>query len=512
MKKFLQLLLAASLIIAFTQTSCKKAPCDAVLPAQKAGVPFKILSQTVETDGDKQCTTAQAEFGPEYESVKNLDPQGGVIFPGAVLNYTSVQNGSYIPIIGNRRPITLSISLSNITGEVSRTVENPSLSSVREAILEILKSKTGGGTAASISWSQKEIYSKEHFRLAVGGNYGNLFFDIDANYSYSSTEVLGRFLFEFTQEYYSIDMNPPKPGMEHFFGGETDCSQVGGESPVYVSSVKYGRKVFLLVESNEFGYSHMASIKGSFDAFFSSGGISVDATLSKLMNQKSIKAVIIGGPAADAVKTVNNVESLKEYLLNGANFNENSPAVPLSYTLRFVDDNSIAKLVLYDKFTIRDCQIIPPITEWFQPASISELKLNHIGGDREFDGNGPKVTISCNLDIRNNSKEVWAKVTVDAIETKSDYTHGNRVYEVRLWTCPAGRKISTISSEKSFSFSYVDDDTANEIFDFPVSKVVSFLEIKGDTGGNDLAVGTLEEEAHLHLLKFNKVSVLTVPQ
>lgn len=513
MKKFFQLLFAASLLIALSIMSCKKppVPCDAPVPGSSAEIPFKVLSSNSETSGDKVCTTKEVEFGPQYETVKILDPQGGVIFPGAVISYPSVQDGSYIPIIGNRLPITLSMSLSNISGDVARTIDNPSLSSVREAILDILKTKSDGG-AAIINWSQKEIYSKEHFRLAVGGNYGNMFVDIDANYDYSNTETIGRFLFEFTQEYYSIDMNPPKPGMESFFAGETDCSQIDGNSPVYVSSVKYGRKVFLLIESSEYSYSHIASIRGSFDAFFSSGGISVDATLNKLINQKSIKAIIMGGPAYEGVKTVNNVTGLKDYLLNGANFSENSPGVPLAYTLRFVDDNSIAKLSMYDKFTIRECEVIPPSTETFQPADVLELRLNHIGGDREFDGNGPKVTVSCDLSIRNNSREVWAKVTMDAKETKSDWTHGNRVYEVKLWTCGSGKKIASISSEKSFSFSYEDDDTANETFNFPVSKVVKFLELKGDTGGNDLAVGSLEEEAHLHLLKFNKVSVLTVPQ
>ena len=55
-------------------------------------------------------------------------------------------------------------------------------------------------------------------------------------------------------------------------------------------------KLDRMIESKSYNYSHMANIQASFDAFFSSGGINIDTRLSKLMQENSIKGVIIGGP------------------------------------------------------------------------------------------------------------------------------------------------------------------------------------------------------------------------
>lgn len=501
-----------------TIPACQKntiSSCDAQLPQLLNPVPFSILSDTgTASDGIRVCTTKEAEWGPEYGEVMSLDPQGGVIHPLAILNYNSFKDGAYIPIVGDRKPAIISISLSNITGKVAEKIEEPSLSSVREATQKILQSKTGSGTAAKISWRQSQIYSENHFRLSVGGNYGNLWADISAQYEYKNNEVISRFLFQFTQEYYSIDVDAPQPGMQNFFEQEINCSQAGGLSPVWVSSVKYGRKVFLMIESKSYDYSHMGEIQASFDGFLASGGVTVETTLSKLMQEKSIKGVIIGGPAYQGIKAITSTAGLKEYLLAGANFNENSPGVPLSYTLRFVNDNSIAKLVMYDKFTIRDCKIIPaiPATPFeFQPGSISEIRLIHTKGDKEFSGNGPKVTLKTTLSLSSNNKEVWAKIDLTMVENGGDNTTGSRTgrdsYDVKLWTCPSGKKITQITSSGFQQVNYTDTDIFLDKYDFDVNNVIKHVEFRGDTDGDDLDLSDIESTGHLHTLTFNKVTV-----
>ena len=79
-----------------------------------------------------------------------MDPKSDVIFPGAIVKGESITTGEYIPIITDRSPINISVSLQNISGNPSRTVENPSLSSVRTAINEIMWSDVTGATPANI--------------------------------------------------------------------------------------------------------------------------------------------------------------------------------------------------------------------------------------------------------------------------------------------------------------------------------------------------------------------------
>jgi hypothetical protein len=502
-----------SMIVSFL--SCKKAPgigalCSMELPKLTAAIPLTILSDSLENaTGNLSCTTKKAKFGPQYQEVMSLDPQGTVIYPGAVINYSSFQDGTYIPIVGVRKPVVVSISLSNINGIVSQKIADPSLSGFRDAMQKILQSKVTGATAAKIAWQQTTVYSEKQFRLSVAGNYGSLWADVNAQYNYNNKEVVGRFFLEFTQEYYSVDMDSPRPGLENFFD-QAECVQAGGLSPVYVSSVKYGRKAFLMIESKTIDNSQTAEIKASFDGFFASGGISTELTMKKLISEKSIKGVIIGGPSYEGIKAVTRVESLKDYLLAGANFNVSSPGVPLSYTLRFVNNNSVAKLATYDEFTIRDCQIIPPTSMTFQADPIRELKLNHIKGDPEFGGNGPDVTVTVRLDKRNNDKEVWATVHVTMVENGGDKTMGDRAYEVRLWICPAQKRIVQINTKNDFSFSYIDTDVLGDTFDFPLSEIVAQLQCFGDKEGDDLNLKDIESEGHLHRLFFNPIGVQLV--
>jgi hypothetical protein len=495
--------------------ACKKTPvigslCSMELPALAPAIPLTIFSDSVENGtGNLICRNQKAKFGPQYQEVISLDPQGTVIYPGGMLNYKSFQDGTYIPIVGARKPIVVSISLSNINGLVSQKITDPSLSSFREAMQKILQSKVTGATAAKIAWHQTTVYTEKQFRLSIAGNFGSLWADVSGQYNYNNKEIIGRFFLEFTQEYYSVDMDLPKPGMDNFFD-RVECVQAGGISPVYVSSVKYGRKAFLMIESKTIDNSQAAEIKASFDGFFASGGINSDLTLQRLINEKSIKGVIIGGPSYEGIKAITSVGSLKDYLLAGANFNESSPGVPLSYTLRFVNDNSIAKLAMYDEFTIRDCQIIPPTSTSFQADPIKELGLNHVNGDPDFHGNGPDVKITVRLSVRNNDKEVWAYVHVNMKEVGGDHTTGDREYEVKLWTCPAGKRILQISTEKEQTLIYRDVDTLGDTFIFPLSKVMARVEFWGDRNGDDLNIIDVDAAAHLHKLIFNPIAVQLV--
>ncbi|MES1181321.1 MAG: thiol-activated cytolysin family protein, partial [Flavobacterium sp.] len=242
--------------------------CDASIPTAGTAIPFTILSDSIE---DVNCRTKLVEFGPEWKEFISLDPQGSVIWPGGDLLYSSIRSGGYTPVSSDRKPITISVSLPGIAGNPGRTLEHPTLSTARSAMNEILQQLVqGSATPAQIAWSQTQIYNERHFKLAVGGNYGNLFMDINAQFNYNSSSVMGRFLFQFTQVYYSVDCDAPNAGIENFFNNTPSCNQLGGYSPCYVSSVKYGRKVFLMIESNQYDYSAMADIRASFDAFFSS--------------------------------------------------------------------------------------------------------------------------------------------------------------------------------------------------------------------------------------------------
>jgi hypothetical protein len=160
---------------------------------------------------------------------------------------------------------------------------------------------------------------------------------------------------------------------------------------------------------------------------------------------------------------------------------------------------------MYDKFTIRECRIIPSVSTTFQPNPISELRLLHKEGDKEFDGNGPVVDFDCTLSF--TEKEVWAKINVRMREIGGDHTTGEREYNLKLWACPSNKKIVSIVSKKTHPFKYTDVDITLDKYDFDLKDLIKHLEFRGDTDGDDLDLSDIESTGHLHKLEFNKIEV-----
>lgn len=429
------------------------------------------------------CVEKDIVWGPQYEEILCLNPHGDVIYPGAVFQYESFQDGSYQPIVGDRKPITISASLQGSSSPLNAVIQEPSLSAVRESIETILN-PFDGTTVADALWNEREIYSEEHFKLAIGANFGTLKFNIAAGFEFNNTEIRSRYLLEFTQVYYSIDMDTPMPGLENWFEKELDNQdQIGEYSPVYVSSVRYGRKVFLLIESKSLSYDQLANVEASFKIFKGSGGVTVDQTLSKLIEEKSVKAIIMGGSAASAIAVISDFSQLKNYLEEGANFSKQSPGVPLAYTLRFIKNNAIAKLQFLDHFTIRECY---PNTAEIEVPDQTFLYPEHIAGDAEFNGNGPKIEAKAWLEVKNNNKEIWLNVSMHSIENGGDLTEGVLQHQYLLYVAPGNRKILSISSDNYSEWLYEDDDDAMDSNELGGDELVRKFEIMGDTAGEDL--------------------------
>lgn len=75
-------------------------------------------SGTARDDADPalECYTTTYKVAPGFDEMLAMDPTTDVIYPGAMLLGASIPTGEYIPIIAERAPITLSISLQNLSG------------------------------------------------------------------------------------------------------------------------------------------------------------------------------------------------------------------------------------------------------------------------------------------------------------------------------------------------------------------------------------------------------------
>ncbi len=328
-------------------------------------------------DTSLECYTTSYNAAPGFNKMLALDASTDVIFPGAILKGETIPTGAYVPIIADRTPITLSASLTNIEGSPVVEVIDPKLSSVRAQIKTILDQKVTGATPAKTSFEISEVYSKEQLNLAIGANYRAAATKVSASFDFEQSTYKHKYMFKYFQVYYTIDMDPPQNPSD-LFSDAPDLNAIGGTSPVYVSTVTYGRMIIYTVESN---YSK-TQIDAAFKASFTSSDGSIGAGYEKVIKESSVKAIVIGGSGSDSAQIVNGPQEVYNYISEGGNYSKESPGAPLSYTLRYLKQGTpVARVVLSSEYRVRQCDVAYPLYR-IRLQQIECFQGNCLDGDK----------------------------------------------------------------------------------------------------------------------------------
>src|SRR5690606_22773748 len=90
------------------------------------------------------------------------------LWPGAIVSADSVVSGLFTQVVLPRAPATISVSLENLAGTKKATIEEPSLSTYREALAGVLSSEITGSTPANIYSEIEEVHSQQQLDMALG--------------------------------------------------------------------------------------------------------------------------------------------------------------------------------------------------------------------------------------------------------------------------------------------------------------------------------------------------------
>ncbi len=322
-----------------------------------------------------------------------FQPNSATLWPGNVVRGDDAQLGQLNPIGLPRQPMAFSVSLQNVNGSPARTMENPSLSEFREHRNDILKDVVGGAPA-NVAFSVDRVHDFDQIAVAVGGGvewFGNGF---SSMFDFSNTVESTKILVDFTQAYYTIDVDTPGLPSDLFEEGTDveDLEHFTGEDnpPMYVQSITYGRKVLFSLESFYSEYELRTAIDASFDAVLVSGGVQVDTFSREVLENTRLKAVVIGGSGAEAVKTITGFDGLVEYILEGGEYSNLSPGAPIAYKLAYLD-NSGVKMAFAADYQERQCY------DNFIDVSAKVAEMEYLGGND--DGAGA-VQVKGNIEFR----------------------------------------------------------------------------------------------------------------
>jgi hypothetical protein len=151
--------------------------------------------------------------------------------------------------------------------------------------------------------------------------------------------------------------------------------------------------------------------------------------------------------------------------------------------------------------TIAVIQAAPKICETeyheFTPGKITFIPPRAGKGDTDFKGHGPSV--NCSVTLINYGDHINAKIYMDAVETKRDWTEAQGSCEFEIYRADPDKTIEKIISSNMSGFHYTDTNHETDLFSG--NGCISSYNFTGDT--DDDEAGTLTKVT----VAFNSIRV-----
>ena len=245
----------------------------------------------------------------------------------------------------------ISVDLPGMVGGDSYVDANPTASDMQEGVNTLLnrwheKYAAKNPAPARMQYESTSAYSMNQLKAKFGSDFEkvgvNLKIDFEAvNKGEKQVEVV-----DFKQVYYTANFDAPKNPSDVFAPGVTvDQLKARGidenTPPVYVSSVSYGRQMYVKFETT----SKSTELKAAINAVIKGVPIKAESEWARVLKNTTVTVSIVGGNADGAARVVTGtVEDLKKLIQEGATFSTQNPAVPISYKTAFLKDNQVATI------------------------------------------------------------------------------------------------------------------------------------------------------------------------
>ena len=245
----------------------------------------------------------------------------------------------------------ISVDLPGMVSGDSYVDANPTVSGMQEGVNTLLnrwheKYAAKNPAPARMQYESTSAYSMNQLKAKFGSDFEkvgvNLKIDFEAvNKGEKQVEVV-----DFKQIYYTANFDAPKNPSDVFAPGVTvDQLKSRGIDekipPVYVSSVSYGRQMYVKFETT----SKSTELKAAINAVIKGVPIKPESEWARVLKNTTVTVSIVGGNADGAARVVTGtVEDLKKLIQEGATFSTQNPAVPISYKTAFLKDNQVATI------------------------------------------------------------------------------------------------------------------------------------------------------------------------
>lgn len=372
-----QLRFIGALAVAGTilMTSCKKdvSPAEDVTFEEvlKSGGEFetfeshRILTNTstssvpIDSVINYVCTSNTWNVLEGNENFPIFDPNVNVVYPGSLLQGSSLSNATPDIIAVKRGPGIVSIDLVNGSSNVYVPLEEVKKSYITQALNDIVYDNNEV-LPSRFTFTHEQIKSQDELALALNVNVDIAPVTVGTEFEFSNESNMNHYLVTLKQTFFTMSYDIPSTYDEFFDPSVTPmdlAKYVGPGNPAcYVSDVTYGRVFHLLIESS----SSIMKIKGAVNLSFSNAPVNgeIEANYLSSLDSLSVKVLAIGGtitPTFSAISAT-NLSSLTTQLGKSTDI---KAGVPLSYVVRTVYNNKLVKNKINLEYSLTDCVFTP---------------------------------------------------------------------------------------------------------------------------------------------------------
>ncbi len=329
-------------------------------PAQpKTEIECSDVCPDPEQEGGAICTYQRFTETAHFDKFVAFQPNSATLWPGTVVRGSEAENGVLAPVGVDLAPVTFSVSLENIDGSPVGSMPVPSLSAFREELNGILAADLTGATPAVLDFEVIQVNDESQLSVAIGAGIswpGGP--DIAASFDFSSSEKKTKILVNFTQAYYTVDVDTHNQPSDFFVDGTTvdDLSPYMSASspPLYVQSITYGRRVIFSVQTSRSASEVKAALEASYQVAGAGGEVSISTEHQQILEESTIRAFVLGGNGDDATGAINGFDGLISYIQNGGSYSKHSPGAAIAYKLAYLD-NIVTELAFTTDYAERTC-------------------------------------------------------------------------------------------------------------------------------------------------------------
>ena len=199
--------------------------------------------------------------------------------------------------------------------------------------------------------------------------------------------------------------------------------------------------------------------------------------------------------------------------------------------LRRVSGNRLGDGVLHRRGSRRSVLLTDLFTDpgnimranrpWAPGGDKNMTPTENLYGDREFDGNGPRIVVD--VELRPVRNRIFAEIEFTATETGGDGSVGHGRWSYPVYTAPPGRTIARIHTPMRQRIEFISDDGANAADNwspseashqatFPAGNLLASYWIFGDTRGDDISTDLdPKDDTHIRSLAFHPALVELSP-